>query len=252
MSKLFSFQGKIYLGNRNATTGKLEKPVWMGNAPVCQLRLTTDVAEMAESFSGNRLPYGRLQKAKKAELSLTLNEWLPETLALALYSSKIAIAGSTVTAEVMPTGLVAGDNVKLDKGFVSSLVITDSAGSPATVPNDGTKYSILSANSGLINWINVAAYVQPFKAAYTYAAASAFAMFSAAAPERYLLLDGINTEDNTAVMLRLYRVRFDPLGQLDLIGDDYGALDMAGSVLYDTINAADANLGGFGRIDQAA
>lgn len=244
---LYSLQGKIYLGDR-LSTGKLSKPVWVGNAPTCQLKLTTDSSNKTESFSGNRLQYGRLQKGKTAELSLTLDEWLPQVLALGLYASVLDGVSGTASAEAFPAGLVAGDLVKLDNPFVSAVVITDSAATPATVPTNNVQ--VESPSAGLLKVVDPGTFIQPFKAAYSYAKTKAFTIFTAAPPERYFMLDGINTETGEAVIVRLFRVRFDPAGQLDLLNDDYGSLQLTGSVLYDVVNAANANLGGFGKIEQ--
>jgi hypothetical protein len=252
MSSMFSFQGKVYLGDRDPVTGKLLKPLWMGDCNPLTLTMATESEEHVESFSGSRLPYDRLVGSKSATINMTLFEWLPQALALALHSQEITVAGASVTGEAMPTGLIAGDRVKLDHGLVSNLVITDSAGTPVTVPDDGTKYKIESANAGIIEWLDVAAYTQPFDAAYDYAAASAYALFSNPSPERYLLLDGVNTQNNKAVLARIFRVRFDPISELGLISDGFGSLPLSGSALYDEVNAADANMGGFGRFDQAA
>lgn len=248
MSKLFSFQGAIYLAER-LSSGKPGKMTWVGNASSCQVKLTTESTDKIESFSGQRLPYGRLQKAKKAEVSLDLDEFLASNIALALYATQVPLAGSTVTAEVLPAALVAGDLVRVDKPFISTLVVKDSAGVPATLTPD-THYRLKSDALGLIEILDPAAFTQPFKADYAYAASEAFTIFTAAPAERFLILDGVNTEDSAPVLVELPRVKFDPVGQLDLINEDYGNLPMTGAVLYDALNALDANLGGFGRIRQ--
>lgn len=242
---LFSFQGKLHTAIRQAN-GKPGVLTWMGNAPSCQLKLSTETSKKTESFSGNRLQYGELQKGKTAELSITLDEWTPANIAMALYATQIATIAGTVTGELLPPGLIAGNTVRLDHAFVSNLVLTDSAGTPATVAAD--KYSLSSPNAGLVDLLDVGTFVQPFKAAYSYAAADSFTMLTAAPPERFLLLDGIDTETNEPVLVELWRCKFAPVGQLDLIVDDYGNLPLTGSVLYDPINAKNANLGGFGRI----
>ncbi|WP_244539167.1 hypothetical protein [Pseudomonas aeruginosa] len=54
------------------------------------------------------------------------------------------------------------------------------------------------------------------------------------------------------MIVTLYRCKFDPVSDLALINDEYGNFQLTGSVLYDTLNAADAKLGGFGRIVQKA
>jgi len=248
---LFSFQGKVYAGERLAN-GKLSKPIWMGNVPTMTLQMSTESTNKTESFSGNRLQYGRLQRGKTATLNLAFDEFLPNNIALALWASELAVVTGTVTGEAFETGLVAGDHVKLDHPFASSIVITDSAGgSPATLTLD-THYEVVSGNAGLIKLLDVASFTQPFNAAYSYAARDSFTLFTSAPPERYIMLDGINTETNEPVIVTLYRCKFDPVSDLGLIHEEYGQFPLTGSVLYDTVNAADANLGGFGRIDLKA
>lgn len=247
---LFSFQGKVYAGER-LPSGKLSKPIWMGNVPTMTLQMSTETTNKTESFSGNRLQYGRLQRGKTATLNLTFDEFLPKNVALALWATDLTVASGTVTAEAFENGLLAGDHVKLDHPFASSIVITDSNGTPATLtPN--TDYEVVSPNAGLIKLLSVASFTQPFNAAYSYAARDSFTLFTAAPPERYIMLDGINTETNEPVIVTLYRCKFDPVSDLGLIHEEYGQFPLSGSVLYDTVNAANANLGGFGRIDLKA
>lgn len=244
---LFSFQGKVYAGER-LSNGKLSKPEWMGNVPTMTLQMSTETTNKTESFSGNRLQYGRLQRGKTATLNLSFDEFLPQNVALALWASDLAVLTGTVSAETFESGLAVGDHVKLDNPFASSIVITDSAGTPATLTLN-THYEIVSANAGLIKILNIGSFVQPFKAAYSYAARESFTMFTAAPPERYIMLDGINTETDEPVVVTLYRCKFDPVSDMGLIHDEYGQFQLSGSVLFDTVNAANANLGGFGRID---
>ena len=68
-------------------------------------------------------------------------------------------------------------------------------------------------------------------------------------PERYLVLDGINTLDNTRVRVRLYRCQFDPSSQLPMINESFGALELSGAVLFDSDQGNDDELGNFGKIE---
>lgn len=246
--KDFSFNGKVYLGLRDAATGKPLALRWVDDASQLQVKLTTDTEERQESHSGNRLTSVRLTKAKKADFSLTLNAFSKKNLALGLQSNPVDVTLGTVTGEVLPDALVAGDVVALDHRDVSSVVITDSNATPATLVL-GTDYSEESLPGGLIRIISLGAYTQPFKAAYSYAASVTVPMFNAAQPERFILLDGINTVTGERARVSLFRAVFDPASQLDLITDSLSSLALSGSVLYDSVNAASANLGGFGRIE---
>lgn len=248
-AELFSLQGKIYTAVRDAVTGKPGLlQTWLGNVSNASIALTTDKSDKFESFSGNRLLYGSLQKSKSATLTMTLDEWLPSSLLLALYGTNTAITGTTVTNEVFPSGLVVGNQVRLAHQFVSSVVVHDSTGSPLTL-TPGTDYVIDSVTQGLIRIVNLGSYVQPFKANYTYASASLLTMFTVAKPpERYVIFDGVNTNTGEPIIAELYRAQFDPAKELGLIDADWGSFDMSATCLYDSINAIDATLGGFGRL----
>lgn len=248
--KDFSFQGKVYLGARIAG-GKPGALRWVGDAPRCEVSLSTDSETRRESYSGQRLTSARLQTGSDAQVSLTLNWANPENLALGLYGEVRSIAAGTVTGEILPSGLVAGDSIALDHGGVSALVVTDSNGTPATLV-EGTHYNLDSAAGGVINIIDLATFTQPLKAAYSHTASQDVTMFTAKPPERYLLLDGINTLDGSPVKVRLYRVQFDPASSVPMINESFGQLELSGAALYDDEASQDAELGGFGKIEQSA
>lgn len=248
MAELFSLQGKVYSAVRSAITGKPGTRTWLGNVSACSAALATENSNKNESFSGSRLLYGTLQKSKTATLTMTMDEWLPENLGIALYGTSAAISGSTVTAEAAPAGLVVGSQIQLANQFASSIVVHDSAGSPATLVL-GTDYAITSATLGLITIISVGSYTQPFKVNYTYANASALQMFTdVKPPERWITFDGENTNTGEPVIAELYRCQFDPVKDFGFIQDDWGGLEMSASVLYDSVNASNSTFGGFGRL----
>lgn len=247
--KDFSGQGKIYLGMRDPVLGQPQALQWVGDADQLQIKFSASTEDRQESWSGQRLPSVHFITAKKAALSLQLNEFSAVNLALALYGANNSVTTGTVTAEALPATLVAGNTVALDNRDVSALVITDSTATPKTLIA-GTDYNLVSAASGLVEFLGtLSGYTQPFKAAYSYAAAVQVPLFMTGMPERYLVMDGINTVDNTTVKVRLFRCVFDPASQLDLISAKLAQLTLSGSVLYDTINAQNSNMGGFGRIE---
>jgi hypothetical protein len=242
--KDFSFQGKVHIGLRQAN-GKPGALRWVDDASQFSIALQTETSERQESWSGNRLTSVRIPKAKKATFTLVINAANAQNMALALQGTATAVAGSTVTGEVLPLGLVAGDLVALDYPRISALTLSDSTPVTPLVPTLNTHYTIDSADGGIIKIVNPAGFVQPLKAAYTYGAHVNLSAFTIASIERYLILDGINTVDNERIRLRAYRCAFDPVSDLGLITDDLGNISLSGSILFDSVNYANANLGGF-------
>lgn len=245
----FSGQGVIYLAERD-TAGNAKAFEDARNAPEFKFSLKVDVIEHKESRTGQRLTDKRLIKGKSAECSMTLEVFDPQRLALVLYGAHSAIAAGSVTAEAMPTGIVAGQFYGTQKPNISAVVVKDSAGATAPL-TEGTHYRIASAGGGMIEFLDVGTFVQPFKIDYANGAATNINMMTGAAPERWVRFVGKNTADNDkTVMVDLYKVSFDPLKDLSMISDDLARFELAGSVLMDSTKANDTVLGQFGRIVQ--
>lgn len=249
--RLFSFQGRVLLGLRqpNGAPASLQ---WVGDVNPCQIKLNQTTDDAFDSSTGLRQQIGLLDKQTKCEMSMTFKQWSAGALAVALYGSVQTVTGGSVTGEPIPT-VVAGDNVKLAQNGVSALAITDSSATPQTVPP--ANYSlpqspVATNNNGIVLFNNVGSFTQPFKAAYTYAGSTNVAMFTQRSPERYFVLDGVDTETGDPVTVRLFRLRILPISQLDVINDGYGSMPVSGSVLFDQLNAGDPLLGGFGRIER--
>ena len=242
----FSFQGKVFAGPR-LTGGKPGALTWLGDAPKCDISLQTENEERKESYTGNRLTSARLQKGNTATIALTLNWMTAKNLVFGLYGTELAVSSGSVTAEALPT-VAVGDYVVLAHGGISTVVVKDSAGTPATLVAN-TDYEVDSANGGTLKILNLGSYTQPLTVDYAYTDSADVTMFTSAPPERYLFLDGINTIDNSPVRLRLYRTRFNPLSTLPLINDSFGTIELSGAVLYDDEAAADSDLGGFGKME---
>ena len=242
MSTYASFQGRVFLGKRdiNGLPIEVRSP---GNVAELKLSLKTDVLEHYESQTGQRSLDHRMVKQKSATVNLTIEEFTKENLALALYGNHVTGSTGTVTAEPI------GGRYFLAHPKVSALVVTDSAGTPATL-TAGTHYTV-DTDFGALQFLDISGFTAPFKAAYTYGAATEIGIFTQALPERYLRLEGINTaQGNAKVLVELYRGAVDPLKEISFISDEYNKFELEGSLLADTTKPYDAVLGQFGRIVQ--
>jgi hypothetical protein len=128
------------------------------------------------------------------------------------------------------------------------VVVKDSAGTPATLVA-GTDYEVASSNHGTLKILNIGTYVQPFKADYSYAVQVNVGLFQAAAPDRWLRFEGLNTADALKpVLIELYKVSLNPLSEMGLISDELAKFPLSGQVLYDDSKVGDVILGQFGRV----
>ncbi len=167
MSTYASFQGRVFLGKRDIDGLPIEvrSP---GNVAELKLSLKTDVLEHYESQTGQRSLDHRMVKQKSATVNLTIEEFTKENLALALYGNHVVGTPGTVTAE--PVGgatPIAGDRYFLAHPKVSSLVVVDSAGTPATLVL-GTNYTA-DVDFGALQFLDTTGFTAPFKASYTLA-----------------------------------------------------------------------------------
>lgn len=242
----FSGQGKVYVAP--VTAGAPGAFRFVGNVPELNVQLETDVLEHKESTSGQRLTDVRLIRGKSAKFNFALEEFNKDNLALALYGAATTIASGSVTGEVLPSAIAVGDYVRTKFPKISTVVVKDSAGTPATLVLD-TDYEITSADHGTIKFLNVTGFTQPFKVDYAYAEVSNINMFTQGFQERWVKFDGLNTVDaNKPVLVELYKVSFDPTERLDLIADDIQKFPLAGNALYDDSKESDTTLGQFGRV----
>jgi hypothetical protein len=224
---------------------------WLGNVPELRVSLNAETIEHKESYSGQRLTDLQLIKGKDGEFSCAVEDFSIENLELTLYGQTISVTSGSVTNEALPTGAVAGGIYLLANQFVSSVVVKDSATSPATL-TAGTHYKV-HAEQGAIELLNIAGFTQPFKVDYAYGAAKRLAMFKSGQPEVWLRFDGLNTADgNKRVIVDLYRVVLNPSKDFSLIGDELQKFDLSGRVLADTTKSDTGPLGLFGRVIQAA
>ena len=249
MSYYASFQGRVYLGKRDSLGNPIEvrSP---GNVADLKLSLKAEVLEHFESQSGQRSLDHRMIKSKSATVSMSVEEFTKENLALALYGTAVASTGGTVTDEPIGGATpMVGDRYFLAHPKVSTLVVKDSAATPATL-SLGVQYTV-DTDFGALQFLDTTGLTAPFKASYAFGDVSEIGIFTQPLPERYLRLEGLNTaQSNARVLVELFRVAFDPLKELALISNDYNKFDLEGSLLADSSKPYDAVLGQFGRIVQ--
>ena len=247
----FSGQGQILVAKRSSA-GIPGSFFLLGNVPRFEVKPSMERREHKESQSGSRLINKVQTTTKGGTVEMTLEDIRRDNLALLLSGKKVTLSAGSFTAgtpDTFPSGLVVGSIVELSRPNASSIVIKDSAGTPATLTNN-THYRILDAEQGFIEILSLGALVQPFKAEYSYAATEIVTAFEANDDDEYwVTFAGHNTEESPDQKIKfdLYRVVFNATELLGLINEEQGTFDLSGRILRDAVRATDANFGGFAR-----
>lgn len=250
-ANFFSGQGQVLIAKRSAAG--IPGAYWfVGNAPRFELKPTMERREHRESQSGQRLIDKVQTTSKGGTLDITLEDIRRDNVALMLSGKKVTLAAGSFTSgspDTFPSGLVVNSIVKLSRPNASSIVVKDSAGTPATL-TAGTHYVVRDAKHGIIEILNLGAFVQPFKAEYAYAQTDIVTTFEANDDDEYwVYFLGVNTEGvpDQQIGMDIYRVVFNAAELIALINEEQGSFDISARVLRDNVRAADANFGGFAR-----
>lgn len=247
----FSGQGQI-LAAKRSSAGIPGSFFLLGNVPRFEVKPSMERREHKESQSGSRLIDKVQTTTKGGTVEMTLEDIRRDNLALLLSGKKVTLSAGSFTSgtpDTFPSGLVVGSIVELSRPNASAIVVKDSAGTPATLTNN-THYRILDAEQGFIEILSLGAFVQPFKAEYSYAATEVVTAFEANDDDEYwVTFAGVNTEGSPdqKIKFQIFRVVFNAAELIALINEEQGSFDITARILRDAVRAADANFGGFAR-----
>jgi hypothetical protein len=245
--KYYYGQGKVF--SRPYGSGSAWR--WWGDVSKLSYGGQSEKVKHKESFSGSKSTTRNFTIGKEMTVNATLHQLDGNALAENLWGLASDIASGSVTGEVLPNPLVAGDIIKLDYPGVSSLVLTDSAGTPATYgagnySHDGRfgSIEIITPPSGL---------TYPIKAAYSHAAGKRVNFLSQPQPILEFKYEGLNlAEGNAPVIFHFYKMATETLKELALItdGNDVAGVEISAEVLLDSSKPYDGVLGQFGQFIQ--
>lgn len=245
-------KGRLSIALRDPVTKVLGPWVWVGDVSALTAKPTVTMVEHKESYSGQSGIARYFPSERALMLDWTFSEFRPSNLALATYGTATSVVSGTVTAEAFPAAMVVGDDHRLANPGVSALVISDSTPTTPLVLVEGTDYEV-DVNFGRVTILNLGAYVQPFKAAYSYQKRTDTGIFTSGQPDASVLYEGINlAENNAPVIAEYYKVAPGVLTELMHIttGTDTAGLAITAGVLIDPTKSATGALGQFGRITQ--
>lgn len=243
-------RGKLKAGLRDANGYPLAL-VDLGECP--QIELMTDVTYADNFTTAGALSRQDLHVPTRAAMSMnvTMKEKNLSNLVKLLNGEQVAVSSGSVTNSAWPTGIAAGEERRLPAldTNVTSLVLTDSAGTPATLTS-GTHYTA-DLKRGTVKFINLASFVQPFKAAYTKTAGNVITMLQNIGLEYWFeaeILD-ISKRPNQLFQVELYRGVMDQPQSIQLKGEEVNTFQVKITGLDDDTKSESAGdpFGRFGR-----
>lgn len=245
--------GKGALGTINTTTGL---------PSIFDVELT-EIDELTLDFSAEKVEHeSKRQSLASMDLSvvrkvgvsgkLVTSISTPDLLKIGTNGTKSTVTGGSFAATAYASGLAVGDIVAHPSGKtrLSSIVITDSTGSPVTLAL-GTNYEIYDANAGLIKILDLttSSPVQPLKIAGTEAAGVSVGFMTQRIYERCLWFSGINIADNDkACIVKLYKIQLEPMKNWNLLGsgNDVNKIELGFTALKQTLITPSSTLGQYG------
>ncbi|HRJ90429.1 MAG TPA: hypothetical protein PLX39_17265 [Pyrinomonadaceae bacterium] len=249
----FLGRGCVYIGERSAS-GAFNK-VQEFHCPELEVEVTNEKAEHYNSCNALKVKDLSIATQVDAKCRMVLDTHDPKILAIALGGEYTEIeTGATFSALPFPAAIVAGDILPVPGAYtnLASLTITDSAGSPATL-TAGTNYTA-DLNKGLVTFINVTGFTQPFKAAGAENdPLDAVSIGTVEQIERFIRFVGVNiaTDANTPVTLDLWRASINPSKfQIKNEGNEVARYEFEPMLLSDPNAPFSEDFGTYGRFVQ--
>lgn len=245
-SKYFSGQGVVLMGDTDDNgdpTGLL--PV--GNIESLKLKISTSTVEHKESQSGQRGIDLRMTTEIKVAVSMVMESYIAENIALGLRALVTTKATGSVTAELSKAYF--GKMMPLKHAKVSAVVIKDLESTPNTLTaytagdEAGDWDYMVNTEAGSIQWATTPKQAgfsdgDGVTIAYTYAAQDHIEPLTVPNPEKFLRFEGLNTADSLKpTIVEIFRFAPDPFQDLDLISDQTGKFPIESSALQDTRRA---------------
>jgi hypothetical protein len=228
------------------------KPMkFFGNAPNLKMMSEETFEEHMESTSGDNRMDNYYKTAEKNSVELEVDQMEAATLAFLYGGDVIDISSGSFTTgspDTLPTGLVAGDILKLRRGNVTSFAAKDSATPTPTDLTEGTHFKIRNAKNGTMEILSVTGLTQPIKCAYSYGAEKIITLMAEESPEIYIVGDLINlANQRKPCTVDIYRVKLQRPSEFTLLGDKV-SFKTKGMLLEDLERAAELESGPYMKI----
>lgn len=232
------------LDSQDSPTGAM---LFVGNADSAKVSLKVERKEKRESKTGtNSLVRSKVVQLG-GEIEIVVSEDNRANLELFLFGDSATRAAVTTHTDEnkIPATSAVGEIFRLEYQNVSVVAITDDGAADAVVST--SKYEV-DRKYGKVKVLADLG-TGPFTVKYNADAANVIPVFQHTDRPLYYRHEGINigNDNDSAFLIEFWKIKLDPVTDLDLITDDYGKFTLKGTLLVSGWKATDPKFGKFGR-----
>lgn len=237
--------GQSWFFPRNASgdiDGTVATAISLPEVDSLEIRTTTEKVERVSKRDEIASKIVSFVRMVGATGTITCSQHSMDLFKLYFFGEKSTVAGGAASGVAFPTGIVQNAIVTFpgDRTNLSTFTsIVDSAGSPATLVQ-GTDY-LVDNQAGVIKFLIVAGFTQPFKLNGTQDAGSQVGAFKVRTQRMWLRHKTINiAESDNYGVLDAYNCQIDPAASWQLVGDgnEPQKYELTFEILKDTTKSA--------------
>lgn len=232
--------GMVYVRDRSVANQPF-LPIGNAQAALAIAETTTDLPDYTSPAGGNACS---VKDITGVELTLTMYDFKPDNIALAVFGSKTSGAGAAVVGEVVE-GYVGGAINPLAHVPNDAVPVVVKIGATPYVEDvdfviKGAGYIVL-AGSALETNILTGTGTPKHKTTtvdYTWAADTTVEALVVSGKTFEMLIDGLNkAQGNAHEVWRLFMAQFGPTGGLNIITREFGSMEVKAAIIADTTKA---------------
>jgi hypothetical protein len=231
-------------GSNDTPTGPLK---FFGNADSVKASITVERKEKRESRTGTNGLVRSKVVFLGGNVEITVSESQRANLELFLFGNTVERDAVSDHADEnkIPATAAAGEVYRLEYQNVNDVVITDDGAANAVVSD--TKYDVDDVY-GKIKVLEDLG-TGPFTVTYDAPAANVIPVFQHSDAPIYFRHEGINigNDEDEPYLLEFWKMKLDPVTDLELITNDFGQFVLKGTLLQSRWKPTDENYGKFGR-----
>lgn len=225
----FVGKGEVFI----APIGGNMRPI--GNCDKVSLGFDEEVIELKDFTKQGGGLANSLSRISKAQLNLNLFEFSPQNIALATFGQTRNELENTIHNErhvVESEGMIV-----LEKPFVSNVVIENMT--DGTLYQEGKDYRMRSGSLFIPNTSSIPVGTE-VEISYDHGQTDVIEMLVSSGKEYRIYFEGLNeARSGKRSTLEIYRAKFNPASSIDMVGSEFGAIELNANILSDLTKTGD-------------